>query len=68
MTTLKAEERNTKTTGELSKLRIDGFVPGILYGGNEKNKKISVRKNSIKNLIALENFFSNILNLNISGK
>ena len=68
MTTLSAKKRETKTSGEISKLRIDGFVPGILYGGSEKNKKISLNKNSIKNLIDSENFFSAILNLDIDGK
>ena len=68
MATLNAKKRETKTTGDLNKLRVDGFVPGILYGGSEQNKKISLNKNSIKNLIDSENFFSAILNLNIDGK
>jgi len=68
MTTLNAKKRETKTSGDVNKLRLDGFVPGILYGGNEKNKKISLNKNSIKKLIDSENFFSAILNLEIDGK
>ena len=68
MTILNAKKRETKTTGELNKLRIDGFVPGILYGGNKQNQKICLKKNSIKNLIVSENFLSSILNLNIDGE
>ena len=68
MATLNAKKRETKTPGEINKLRLDGFVPGILYGGSEQNKKISLNKNSIKNLINSENFFSAILNLEIDGK
>ncbi len=68
MTTLNAKKRETKTPGDINKLRLDKFVPGILYGGSEENKKISLSKNSIKNLIDLENFFSVILNLEIDGK
>ena len=68
MATLNAQKRETKTSGEINKLRVDGFVPGILYGGSEQNKKISLNKNSIKNLINSENFFSAILNLEIDGK
>ena len=68
MVTLDAKTRETKTRGEINKLRIEGFVPGVLYGGSEKNKSISLKKNSIKNLINSENFFSAILNLNIDGK
>ena len=68
MATLNAKKRETKTSGDINKLRVNGSVPGILYGGGEQNKKISLNKNSIKNLIDLENFFSSILNLNIDGK
>ena len=68
MATLSAKKRETKTSGDINKLRVNGSVPGILYGGGEQNKKISLNKNSIKNLIDLENFFSSILNLNIDGK
>ena len=68
MATLNAKKRETKTSGDINKLRGDGFVPGILYGGSEQNKKISLNKNSIKNLIDSESFFSAILNLKIDGK
>ena len=68
MITLNAKKRETETSGDINKLRVNGFVPGILYGGSEQNKKISLNKNSIKNLIDSENFFSAILNLKIDGK
>ena len=68
MTTLNAKKRETKTSGDINRLRLDKFNPGILYGGSKENKKISLSKNSIKNLINSENFFSAILNLNIDGK
>ena len=68
MATLNAKKRETKTSGDINKLRVNGSVPGILYGGSEQNKKISLNKNSIKNLIGSENFFSVILNLEVDGK
>ena len=68
MTTVTAKIRDTKTTGDVNKVRLDGFIPGILYGGSKENQKISLSKNSMKNLINSENFLSNILNLNIDGK
>ena len=68
MTTLYAKKRETKTSGDINRLRLDKFIPGILYGGSEENKKISLSKNLIKNLINSENFFSAILNLEIDGK
>ncbi|SVD10165.1 uncharacterized protein METZ01_LOCUS363019, partial [marine metagenome] len=68
MTTLNAKKRETKTSGDINRLRLDKFIPGILYGGSEENKKIILSKNSIKNLINSENFFSAILNLKIDDK
>lgn len=68
MTILNAKKRETKTSGDINRLRVNGFVPGILYGGSEQNKKISLDKILIKNLIDSENFFSAILNLEIDGK
>ncbi len=68
MTSLIAKKRETKSKGAINKLRREGFVPAVLYGGTEKNQKISLKKDSIKNLINSENFLSNLLNLNIDGK
>ena len=67
MITVSAKKRETKTIGDINKLRLNGLIPGILYGGDKQNQKISLSKNSIKNLIDSENFLSNILNLNIDG-
>ena len=32
LTSLEANIRETKTKSDIKKLRIDGFVPGVLYG------------------------------------
>ena len=68
MNSLELSIRNTKTKGDLNLLRLDGKVPGIIYGGSEENKKVSVSKKILKTLIEKENFLSNILNANIDGK
>ncbi len=68
MSTVEATLRNTNTKGEVNSLRIKGNVPAIIYGGSEENKKISLSKKNIKNLIEKENFLSNIISLNIDGK
>ena len=68
MNSLDATIRNTKTKGEINSLRIKGEVPGIVYGGTEKNQKISLNKNKIKPFINKENFLSNIIGINIDGK
>ena len=68
MSTIEATIRNTKTKGDISSLRIKGSIPAIIYGGSEKNQKISLGKKNIKNLIEKENFLSNIISLSIDGK
>ena len=42
MSLLAATIRETKTKGEVKSLRTKGMVPGIIYGGEEPNQKISV--------------------------
>ena len=68
MNTLEANIRNTKTKGELNTLRSQGSVPGIIYGGDDKNQNISVSKKTLTNLLEKDNFLSNIINLKIEGK
>ena len=68
MNSIEATIRNTKSKGEINALRVKGMVPGIIYGGKNQNQKISISKKIIKSLIDKENFLSNILTLNISGK
>ena len=68
MNTLEANIRNTKTKGELNTLRSKGNVPGVIYGGEDKNQNISVSKKTLTNLLEKDNFLSNIINLKIEGK
>ena len=68
MNSLEASIRNTKTKGEVNSLRQNGEVPAIIYGGTEKNQKISLSKKQIKYLIEQENFLSNIISLNIDNQ
>ncbi len=68
MNSLEANIRDNKTKGELSAIRNNGSVPAIIYGGKEKNEKISISKKVLKSTIDKENFLSNIISLSISGK
>ena len=68
MNTIEATIRNTRTKGEVNLLRIKGSIPGIIYGGVEKNQKISLSKKNLKNLIEKQNFLSNIISINLDGK
>ena len=68
MNSLDANTRNTKSKGDVRSLRLNGHIPGIVYGGTEQNEKVSVLKKTLKFLIAKENFLSNIITLNLDGK
>ena len=68
MSLLAATIRETKTKGEVKSLRSNGMVPGIIYGGEEPNQKISVSLKEVKNLLNKENILSNIISINIDGK
>ena len=68
MNNLKAIKRNNTTSGQINKLRADGFVPAILYGGKDPNSKISIEKKSIKNILNSESFLSTVIELDIDGK
>ena len=68
MSLLAATIRETKTKGEVKSLRRKGMVPGIIYGGEEPNQKISVSVKEVKNLLNKENILSNIISINIDGK
>ena len=68
MSTLEANIRNTKTVGELKIVRNQGNVPGIVYGGSDKNQNVSISLKVLKSLMEKENFLSKIIKLKIDGK
>ena len=68
MSNLKAIKRENTSSGSNNKLRSDGLIPAILYGGKEVNKNISIEKKDIKNLIHSDTFLSKVLELDIEGK
>jgi large subunit ribosomal protein L25 len=67
MNVLKAIKRNTKTVGQVNKLRSEGFIPAILYGGKLNNLKISVKKLQFQDIIKTETFMSKVFDLDIAG-
>ena len=51
MNSLEASIRNTKTKGEVNRLRHMGEVPAIIYGGREENQKIKDEAIGLANLV-----------------
>ena len=68
MISLDAITRDNKTKGQLSAIRDGGNIPAIIYGGKEKNEKISISKKLLKSTMEKENFLSNIITLSVNGK
>ena len=67
MDILKAIKRTTTSTGQINKLRLDGFIPAVLYGGKKDNVNISLKKLHLKGIIKTETFLSKVIGLNIEG-
>jgi large subunit ribosomal protein L25 len=67
MNILKATKRSTVTTGQINKLRSDGFIPAVLYGGKKDNLNITLKKLQLQDLIKTETFMSKVFDLEIDG-
>ena len=68
MSNLKAIKRESTSSGSNNKLRSEGLIPAILYGGKDSNKNISVKKKEIQSLVYSDTFLSKVLELDIDGK
>ena len=67
MNILKATKRNTESTGQINKLRSEGFIPAVLYGGKKNNLNISLKKLNLQNILNTETFMSKVFDLEIDG-
>ncbi len=68
MSNLKATKRESLSTGSTNKLRSEGFIPAILYGGKDPNLNISISKKEILSMIYSDTFLSKVLELDLDGK
>jgi large subunit ribosomal protein L25 len=68
MSNLKAIKRENTSSSSNNRLRADGLVPAILYGGKNPNQKISVEKKAIKTIVNSDTFLSKVLELDVDGK
>ncbi|MBU6954940.1 50S ribosomal protein L25/general stress protein Ctc [Hahella sp. HN01] len=65
---LNAEKRDVQGKGASRRLRrIDGKVPGIIYGGETAPVAISVSHNQLSHALQNEAFYSHILTLDVEG-
>ena len=68
MSNLKAIKREKTSSGSNNKLRSEGYIPAILYGGKDANQNISIPVKEIKSLINSDTFLSKVLEIDIEGK
>tara|TARA_B100001093_G_scaffold345632_1_gene330305 strand:+ start:508 stop:1242 length:735 start_codon:yes stop_codon:yes gene_type:complete len=68
MSNLKAIKRENTSAGANNKLRDQGFIPAILYGGKDPNQKISIEKKDVRDFINSGNFLSKVLEIDLDGK
>ena len=68
MSLIQATIRNTKSKGQVRSIRNSGEVPGIIYGGENANEKISISKKEVKALIEKDNFLSNVISIKLDEK
>ena len=68
MNNLKALKREKTTSGSNNKLRANGLIPAILYGGKDPNQNISVSKKELSSIINSDTFLSKVLEIELEGK
>ncbi len=66
--TLNAVPRNTHGKGASRRLRRQGWVPAIVYGGDGEPQSIAVKQDEVIKNAKNESFFSQIINLKLDGQ
>ncbi|HHH45327.1 MAG TPA: 50S ribosomal protein L25/general stress protein Ctc [Gammaproteobacteria bacterium] len=65
---LDAESRSDKGKGASRRLRREGMVPAVIYGGSEEPQSIKLVHSEILKRLDHEAFYSHILTVNVDGK
>lgn len=63
-----AKSREAQGTGASRRLRNSGWVPAIIYGGDEPPRSIAVEHKELVKHLNVEAFYSHILSLEVEGK
>lgn len=65
---LAASERQSEGKSANRNLRRSGYIPGVLYGGKEEPKKISIMEKDIVKAAEIAGFATQILRISMDGK
>ena len=61
-------KRESLKSSSNNKLRAEGYIPAILYGGKNPNLNISISKKEISTIINSDTFLSKVLEIDLDGK
>lgn len=64
---LNAVSRDDQGKGASRRLRHEGMVPGIIYGGDKEPEMIATKHNELVHHLENEAFYSHILTVNVDG-
>ena len=64
---LKAEDRKRTGTGMLKRMRREGFIPSIVYGGGSENRNVKVRSKEFRDMLARSASANIIVDLELEG-
>ena len=65
---INAVARSDAGKGASRRLRREGMVPGIIYGGDAEPQMIATKHNELIQHLEHESFYSHILTVNVDGK
>ena len=65
---LQAEQRNAVGRAENKRLRREGYLPAVVYGGHGESVNIQIEHNAMLRNLEKSGFYSNILDLSLDGK
>ena len=65
---LEASERQSEGKSANRNLRRSGYIPGVLYGGKDEPKKISIMEKDIVKATEIAGFSTQILQISMDGK
>lgn len=65
---LEATARPAVGKGAARQARREGYVPGVVYGGNEDPQAINIRQNVLLKLLKAGRFLSTLIDLEVDGK
>ena len=65
---LAASERQSEGKSANRNLRRSGYIPGVLYGGKDEPKKISIMEKDIVKATEIAGFTTQILQISVDGK